>query len=208
MAPYIDFSDKLWPPNTKLGDKLWPPYTNFSDNRHKDFEVKVKNEGENEVFQTFDHVHRDPEVFLHHICRDKLSLDSPFNHNGFQINCVTISSTTSISFLLSFMFFRLLSSSSRTLIHLSWKVSFILMVKPAITQSATSSKYKLIICFNKQVNYIWQLLTVDCRNEWSPRCASMLAQPPISQTLLTRKDYLPPFLAEWSETADFPIGTS
>ena len=41
--------------------------------------LKVKNEGENEVFQTFDHVHRDPEVFLHHICRDKLSLDSPFN---------------------------------------------------------------------------------------------------------------------------------
>ena len=40
--------------------------------------LKVKNEGENEVFQTFDHVHRDPEVFLHHICRDKLSLDSPF----------------------------------------------------------------------------------------------------------------------------------
>ena len=40
--------------------------------------VKVKNEGENEVFQTFHHVHRDPEVFLDHICQDEVSLDSPF----------------------------------------------------------------------------------------------------------------------------------
>ena len=78
MAPYTVFSDKLWPPYTKLSDKLWTPYINFSDNRHEDFEVKVKNEGENEVFQTFHHVPRDPQVFLHHICRDKLSLDSPF----------------------------------------------------------------------------------------------------------------------------------
>ena len=59
-TPYTDLSDMLWPPYTKLSDKLWPPYTNFSDNRHEDFEVKVKNEGENEVFQTFHHVHRDP----------------------------------------------------------------------------------------------------------------------------------------------------
>ena len=65
-------------PLHKLSDKLWAPYTNFSDNRHEDFEVKVKNEGENKNFQTFHHVHCDPEVFLHHICRDKLSLDSPF----------------------------------------------------------------------------------------------------------------------------------
>ena len=68
MAPYTDLSDKLWTPYTKLSDKLWPPYTNFSDNRHEDFEVKVKNEGENEVFQIFHYVHCDPEVFLHHIC--------------------------------------------------------------------------------------------------------------------------------------------
>ena len=47
--------------------------------RHEDFEVKVKNEGENEIFHNFYHVHRDPEVFLHHICRDKFSLDNPFN---------------------------------------------------------------------------------------------------------------------------------
>ena len=79
MGPYIDLSDKLWAPYTKLSDKLWAPYTNFSDNRHEDFEGKVKNEGENEVFQTFRYVYRDPEVFLHHICRNKLSLDSPFN---------------------------------------------------------------------------------------------------------------------------------
>ena len=39
----------------------------------------MKNEGENEVFQTFHYVPRDPQVILHHICRDKLSLDSPFN---------------------------------------------------------------------------------------------------------------------------------
>ena len=78
MAPYTDLSDRLWPPYTKLSDKLWPPYTNFSDNRLEDFEVKAKNEGEKEFFQTFYHVYRDPEVFLHHICRDKLSLDSPF----------------------------------------------------------------------------------------------------------------------------------
>ena len=38
----------------------------------------MKIEGENEVFQTFHHVPRDPQVILHHICRDKLSLDSPF----------------------------------------------------------------------------------------------------------------------------------
>ena len=47
MGPYTDLSDKLWGPYTKLSDKLWGPYTNFSDNRHEDFEVKVKNEGEN-----------------------------------------------------------------------------------------------------------------------------------------------------------------
>ena len=80
MAPYTDFSDKLWPPYTKLSDKLWPPYTNFSDIRHEDFEGKVENEGENEVLQTFHHVHRDPKVFLHYICQDKFSLDSPFTN--------------------------------------------------------------------------------------------------------------------------------
>ena len=64
---------------TKLSDKLWTPYTYFSDNRHEDFEVNVKNEGENEVFHSFYHAHRDREVFLHHICRDKFSLANPFN---------------------------------------------------------------------------------------------------------------------------------
>ena len=56
----------------------WTPYTDLSDNRHKDFEVNVKNEGENEVFHYFHHAHYDHETFLHHICRDKFSLDSPF----------------------------------------------------------------------------------------------------------------------------------
>ena len=70
MAPCTDLSDQLWTPYTKLSDKLWSPYTNFSDNSHEDFEVKVKNEGENKKFQTFHHVHRNPEVFLHHIFRD------------------------------------------------------------------------------------------------------------------------------------------
>ena len=63
-GPYTILSDKLWTPYTKLSDKLWTPYTNFSDNKHEDFEVKVKNEGENEVFQDFRHVHHDPEVIL------------------------------------------------------------------------------------------------------------------------------------------------
>ena len=70
-------SDKLRTSYTKLSDKLWTPYTYFSDNRHEDFEVKVKNEGENEIFHNFYHAHRDPEVFLHHICREKFSLDNP-----------------------------------------------------------------------------------------------------------------------------------
>ena len=78
MGPYTDLSDKLRGPYSKLSDKLWGPYTNFSDNRHEDFEVSVKNEVENYVFQTFYHVHRDQEVFFHHICQDNLSLDCPF----------------------------------------------------------------------------------------------------------------------------------
>ena len=65
-SPYTDLSDKLWTPYTKLSDKLWPPYTNFSDNRHKEFEVKVKNDGEIEVFHNVHHVHLEPEAFLHH----------------------------------------------------------------------------------------------------------------------------------------------
>ena len=32
-----------------------------------------KSEGKSDFFQTFHNVHRDPEVVLHHICRDKLS---------------------------------------------------------------------------------------------------------------------------------------
>ena len=78
-TPYTFLSDKLWTSYTylsdklrtsytKLSDKLWTPYTYFSDNRHEDFEVKGKNEGENEAFHNFYHAHRDPEVFLHHIC--------------------------------------------------------------------------------------------------------------------------------------------
>ena len=80
MGPYTDLSDELGTPYTKLSDKLWTPYTNFSDNRHKDFKVKFENEGENEAFHNFHHVHRDPKVFLHYICQDKFSLDSPFTN--------------------------------------------------------------------------------------------------------------------------------
>ena len=92
MAPYTDFSDKLWPPSqisvtslrtsyTKLSDKLWTP-TLISVTIVTRILVKVKNEGEYEVFQTFHHVHSYSEVFLHHIYRDKLSLDSPFKGCG------------------------------------------------------------------------------------------------------------------------------
>ena len=77
-GPLHRFQWQVVAPYTKLSDKLWPPYTNFSDIRHEDFEGKVENEAENEVIQTFHHVHRDPEIFLDHICRDKLSLDTPF----------------------------------------------------------------------------------------------------------------------------------
>ena len=88
-TPYTFLSDKLWTSYTylsdklrtsytKLSDKLWTPYTYFSDNRHEDFEVKVKNKGENEAFHNFYGAHRDTEVFLHHICRDKFSIDNPF----------------------------------------------------------------------------------------------------------------------------------
>jgi len=52
------------------------------------------------------------------------------------------------------------------------------MVKPAITQSATSSKYKLINCFNIQVNYIWQLFTVDTNDGLgAPQCMPSLPLP-------------------------------
>ena len=79
MGPCTDLSDKLGTPYTKLSDKLGTPYTYFRDNRHEDFEIEFKNEGEKDVFQTFHHADRDPEVFLYHKCQDKLSLDSPFN---------------------------------------------------------------------------------------------------------------------------------
>ena len=83
---YTYLSDKLRTSYTKLSDKLWTPYTYFSDNRHEDFEVNVKNEGENEVFHSFYHAHRDREVFLHHICRDKFSLDNPFKLRSSSFN--------------------------------------------------------------------------------------------------------------------------
>ena len=71
-------SDKFQTSYTYLSDKLWTPYTYFGDNSHEDFEVKVKNEGKNEVFENFHRAHCDSGVYLHHICRDKCSLDSPF----------------------------------------------------------------------------------------------------------------------------------
>ena len=81
MAPYTDFSDKLKTSYTKLSDKLGTP-TLISVTIVTRILVKVKNEGEYEVFQTFHHVHSYSEVFLHHIYRDKLSLDSPFKGCG------------------------------------------------------------------------------------------------------------------------------
>ena len=57
----------------------WTPYTYFSDNRHQDFEVKDKKQGEHEVFHNFHCAHRDHGVFLYHICQDKCSLDSDSN---------------------------------------------------------------------------------------------------------------------------------
>ena len=80
MAPYTDLSDKLWTPYTKLSDQLWTPYTIFSDNRHEDFEDKVKNEVENELFDNFHYVFCDLDVLLHHICQHQFSLDSPFKN--------------------------------------------------------------------------------------------------------------------------------
>ena len=53
MGPFADLSVKLCTPYTKFSDMLWAPYTNFSDNRPEDFEVKVKNDGENVFFRLF-----------------------------------------------------------------------------------------------------------------------------------------------------------
>ena len=89
-TPYIYLSDKIQTPYTDLGDKLWTSYTDLSDslrtsyrdlgdNRHEDFNEKVKNEDESDLFHHFHHVHCDLEVFFHHICWDKFSLNSPFN---------------------------------------------------------------------------------------------------------------------------------
>ena len=50
----------------------------LGDNRHEKFEEIVEIEDENKFFHHFNQVHCNPEVFLHHICRDKFSLNSPF----------------------------------------------------------------------------------------------------------------------------------
>ena len=38
--------------------------TYFSDNRHEDFEEKVKNEDENKMFHHVHNIYSDPEVLL------------------------------------------------------------------------------------------------------------------------------------------------
>ena len=38
------------------------------------FEEKIEKRGENDFFEIFHHAYSDPEVFLHHICRDVSSV--------------------------------------------------------------------------------------------------------------------------------------
>ena len=38
------------------------------------FQEKILKMGENDFFENFHHVYCDPEVFLHHICRDASSV--------------------------------------------------------------------------------------------------------------------------------------
>ena len=70
---------------------LWTPSWSFSVINCEDFEDKVKNEGENDVFDNFHHAHRVPESFLRHICQDESSCDSPFKPSAwFYVPCRSI----------------------------------------------------------------------------------------------------------------------
>ena len=72
-------SDKLWTSSQKLNDKLWTQSRFFSAINCKEFEIKAKIRVENELFHFFHHAHRISEAFLHDICRNSFSCDSPFN---------------------------------------------------------------------------------------------------------------------------------
>ena len=50
----------------------------FSAINCEDFEIKAKIRVENQLFHTFHRAHRIPEAFLHDICRNSFSCDSPF----------------------------------------------------------------------------------------------------------------------------------
>ena len=50
----------------------------FSAINCEDFEIKAKIRVENQLFHTFHHAHRIPEAFLHDICQNSFSCDSPF----------------------------------------------------------------------------------------------------------------------------------
>ena len=54
----------------------------FSAINCEDFEIKAKIRVENQLFHTFHRAHRIPEVFLHDICQNSFSCDSPFNLMG------------------------------------------------------------------------------------------------------------------------------
>ena len=77
-----DLSDKLWTSSRQFSDKLWTPSWSFSVINCEDFEDKVKNEDENDVFHNFHHAHCVPEPFLRHICQDESSCDSPFKYDA------------------------------------------------------------------------------------------------------------------------------
>ena len=67
-------------PCTEFNNKSWTPDISFCDNRHEDFEEKVKEKRNEKVFyQNFHLVPCDIEVIQNHKCQDFLSLYSPFN---------------------------------------------------------------------------------------------------------------------------------
>ena len=46
----------------------------------EDFEEKVKNEDEKNIFHNFHHAHPVLGSLLRHICQDKISCDNPFKN--------------------------------------------------------------------------------------------------------------------------------
>ena len=72
-------SDKLWTSSQKLNDELWTQSRFFSAINCEEFEIKAKIRVENELFHFFHHAHRISETFLHDICQNSFSCDSPFD---------------------------------------------------------------------------------------------------------------------------------